>query len=37
VVLILSQSIKTFVALMAEHVKGLNILLVIIYATGCEQ
>jgi hypothetical protein len=36
VVLILNQSIQTFVALTAEHAKGLNILLVVIHATGCK-
>jgi hypothetical protein len=36
-VLILNQSIKTFVALAAEHVKGLKILLDVIHATGCKQ
>jgi hypothetical protein len=37
VVLILNQSVKTFVALTAEHVKGLDIMLVVIHATGCKQ
>jgi hypothetical protein len=37
VVLILNQSIKTFVALTAEDVKGFYILLVVIQATGCKQ
>jgi hypothetical protein len=28
---------KNIIALMAEHVKGLNIMLVVIHATGCKQ
>jgi hypothetical protein len=36
-VLILNQSIKSSAALMAEHVKGFNILLVVIQATGYKQ
>jgi hypothetical protein len=37
VVLFLNQSIKTSVALTAEQVNDLNILLVVIHATGCKQ
>jgi hypothetical protein len=37
VVLILNQSIRRCVPLTVEQVEGLNILLVLIHATGCKQ
>jgi hypothetical protein len=34
---VFSCAVKIFVVLTTEYVKGLNILLVVIHATGCKQ